>query len=585
MYIYKSKFTNDTFLKNAHTPLAKRFISEINESCDKFRKTPIKALKLSKFRLFDEIGERAKYQEDYYERRRRLTIFFLRVWLFHEKDDISELEDILWSVCDEYTWALPAHLGAILRDENIVPNRVDLFAAETAHTIAEALSLCSEYLHPAVVRRCVSEVFKRVILPYESGDVEKYGLWWDKSGTNNWSAVCGGAVGMTAIYLIEDDERLNKLLERTKFACNTFIDTCSDDGICKEGLSYWTYAVQYYVGLDELMKERTGKGIVENEEKIKRLARFPSVVCLAENCAVKFSDFSDTHLFYGILCKLHERYGVPIPSSSFYRHITDRCARTCGAVRTIAWYNPDLANDNDRTDDMFFELGEWAVLHKNGMCAVIKGGHNKEPHNHNDVGSYMFIKGNDIIADELGAAKYVNIYFDEALRYGFLNAGSQGHSLPIVNGCFQKAGIEYAADSFERIENGVRVSFANAYGKETNLKKLTRELSLKDDGVWIKDKFEFTKSGNSVKERVVTEADAKILSESKVLISQGARDLATLEFSEKGKISISHDSFLMPNPTGRSDVYGSEDKEQSVTLIDLEATTETDVIEITYTIN
>lgn len=584
MYIYKSKFTNETFLKNSDINLAARFIDEINENCKEFRGTPIISAKLSKFRMFDEIGERAEYQEEYYERRRRLTMFFLRVWLFKEKDDIRELEDILWSVCDEYTWALPAHLGAILRDESIVPNRVDLFAAETAHTIAETLSLCAELLHPAVVRRCVNEIFKRVLEPYESGDVEKYGLWWDKSGTNNWSAVCGGSVGMTALYLIEDDERLKKFLERAKFACNTFIGTCSDDGICKEGLTYWTYAVQYYVAFDELMKERTGAGIVENEEKIKKLAEFPSIVCLAKDCVVSFSDFSDTHLFYGILCKLNERYGVPIPCSSFYRHITDRCARTCGAVRTIAWFDPNLIHNSHREDDTYFKDGQWAILHRGDMCVAIKGGHNKEPHNHNDVGSYMFVKGNNIIADDFGAAKYVNIYFDEELRYGFLNAGSQGHSLPIVNGCCQKAGLEYAADIFEKTENRVKISFANAYGKEASVKTLIRELSLTEDGVSVKDRFGFVKNGNFVTERIVTKADAEVLCENKVAILQNGKQMAIIEFLSAGKINISRDGYLVPNPNGDKPVYSSEFKRQDVTLIDLELSSDSNILEIEYTI-
>ena len=389
---------------------------------------------------------------------------------------------------------------------------------------------------------------------------------------------------MTAIYLIENKERLGKLLERAKFACNTFIKTCSDDGICKEGLSYWTYAMQYYVGFDELMRERTGNGIVENEEKIKRLAEFPSAACLTENCVVSFSDFSDTHLFFGILCKLKERYGVSIPCSSFYRHITDRCARTCGAVRTIAWYDPALVHNDKRDDDLFFDIGQWAILRRNNMCVAIKGGHNSEPHNHNDVGSYMFVKGNDTVADELGAAKYVNIYFDEKLRYGFLNAGSHGHSLPIVNGCFQKAGAEYAADSFEKTENGVKLSFAGAYDKEASLRSLVRELTVSDDGILIKDRFEFTKSNNRVADRIVTRSDVDVLSENKVSISQGGRQSAELEFLTEGKITLSHDSYLLTNPSGRSDEYNPSDVAQKVTLIDLESHTDSDVLEIVYKI-
>lgn len=86
-----------------------------------------------------------------------MTFFMLRVWLYHEKENIAELEDILWSVCDEYSWAVAAHMPGIMTDDSVSPNTVDLFAAETAHTVAETLSLVGDELHPLVKKRCVQK--------------------------------------------------------------------------------------------------------------------------------------------------------------------------------------------------------------------------------------------------------------------------------------------------------------------------------------------------------------------------------------------------------------------------------------------
>lgn len=47
-------------------------------------------------------------------------------------------------------------------------------------------------------------------------------------------------------------------------------------------------------------------------------------------------------------------------------------------------------------------------------------------------------------------------YFAGETRYSFLNNGSHGHSVPIVNGCVQLYGCKYAADKFEKTENGIQ---------------------------------------------------------------------------------------------------------------------------------
>lgn len=113
MFIRKSKLSKKYFLEHANNELVRAYLDELNALCDKFKGTPITSLKFSKFRLFDETGDRANYENDFFEKRNRLTVFMLRVWLYGEESDVCELEDVLWAICDEYTWALPAHLKGI----------------------------------------------------------------------------------------------------------------------------------------------------------------------------------------------------------------------------------------------------------------------------------------------------------------------------------------------------------------------------------------------------------------------------------------------------------------------------------------
>ena len=207
------------------------------------------------------------------------------------------------------------------------------------------------------------------------------------------------------------------------------------------------------------------------------------------------------------------------------------------------------------------------------MSVAVKGGSNNESHNHNDVGSYMYVKGCHILADELGAGLYTKDYFLSENRYEILNRGSHGHSLPIVNGCRQQCGVETMADSFEKTENGVKLSFAAAYDPNACLKNLTRFLSLDQSGVCIKDCFTFSKNSNSVTERIITKLDAVITGENTVSITKDGAAVGTVTFLTKGTVRIVQDEYASAG-SGL----------QTVTIIELEGTTDTDTMELSYRI-
>ena len=61
---------------------------------------------------------------------------------------------------------------------------------------------------------------------------------------------------------------------------------------------------------------------------------------------------------------------------------------------------------------------------------AIKGGNNGEPHNHNDVGSFLYFIGEEEIISDLGAGEYTKAYFGPE-RYSVLCCSSRGHSVPI----------------------------------------------------------------------------------------------------------------------------------------------------------
>ena len=189
-------------------------LAEIREKAEEYRRTPIEALKFSEFRLYSQTGDREIYQKSYFSRRGRLACLALAVWFWQNKEDVLALEDTIWAVCDEYTWALPAHIWGEF-DEEARPT-IDLFSAETASALAEICALNEGLLSPDVVKRARDNIRKRVIDRYLS-----VSFGWEHA-QNNWSAVCGGALGIAAMYLCEIDE-LSEIIFRLQTATESYL--------------------------------------------------------------------------------------------------------------------------------------------------------------------------------------------------------------------------------------------------------------------------------------------------------------------------------------------------------------------------
>lgn len=68
-----------------------------------------------------------------------------------------------------------------------------------------------------------------------------------------------------------------------------------------------------------------------------------------------------------------------------------------------------------------------------------KGGHNDEPHNHNDIGCFVILKNKKYVIDDLGWSEYDKWYFGPK-RYDSICTSSKGHSVPVVENFYHLPG-------------------------------------------------------------------------------------------------------------------------------------------------
>lgn len=424
-------------------------LEDIRVESARARKEPVPALLFSKFHLFVKQGTRVEYQKPYYDRRGRLLALALECWLFPVEGTLETLEDLLWMICEEHSWALPAHLPWSYEKliESSVPmaQMVDLFAAETAHALAETLYLLQDRLNPWVVHRVKEELERRVFGPVFSS---AYTFRWEWR-TSNWASVCAGAVGMAALLLIDDGERLAGMIGRLVGAMACFLEGFAVDGCCQEGISYWEYGFGYYVYFAEMLREYTGGELdLLQEDKITAIARFPAVVALTSPQSVSFSDcVEQPFLSTGLHSRLHDRIQAPLPvmtrAARFHENATYRFSQT---VRNLLWTDSTHFHRPYAEGTYVFTDASWVVdkrmLSGTLFAFAAKGGHNNEPHNHNDLGHFLLHAGGETLLVDLGQGAYTRDYFGDK-RYEHVHTSSEGHSVPVINGCVQGAGESY----------------------------------------------------------------------------------------------------------------------------------------------
>jgi len=429
-------------------------------------------------------GDRQPAEAPYSERRRRLLALALDALVFDT--DVVALEDLLWLICEETTWAGVAHFALEVGADYYDPSGVvDLFAADTALALAETLSLLGNRLHPRVQGRVRAEVARRIFQPV-FGDTTFY--WWE-AAEMNWAAVCAGCVGVTALILEDDRERLCGMIDRVlNRALASFLAGYGDDGACPEGMTYWNYGFGHFVYFADALRVFTAGALDplrDGGPKLERIARFPAHVTLAPGRVVNFSDsFESASARAGLATRLAERLGVPIPPVTMPSFHSDRFYRWTVHLRELTWVGAEPSKGDLAPACTFFPDVQWVVdrfsVDGTALAFAAKGGHNDEPHNHNDLGHFILFVGDESLLADLGAGRYTRDYF-WGDRYAHLHPSSRGHSVPVINGGEQHASRRCAARVLSFEERGDGLTFAlnltGAY-EESGLTRFTRRFDL-----------------------------------------------------------------------------------------------------------
>lgn len=477
------------------------------------------------WRDFFETGRRTTYEAPYFERRRRLATLALAAAIESGGDDgvaYDAMVDGIRLILAEPTWCVPAHNtppgGALLALPD--PDRpvLDLFAAETAALLSWTLALHGQTLPREVAALVQGEIDTRVLQPFER-DARSYHWFGLPSNWNPWVV----SNTLTCALLTDVSPACREIILTTAIeSLDAYLDQIPGDGGCPEGVMYWWQSAARLFEAIELLGfvVKDASDEVFRQPLLRALARYPMIVSLGEGdwnaifgdgaarrpkagggsmkdrhppaLLWRFgrrADDADVAHFARVLRGKAPAVELPLPLGRAALALFDDSWRDADVNFTPEFAShPQFLPETQvfsATSIVRMPGSDSGRAATRGLRLVAKGGHNGEPHNHNDVGSFVIAAGGEPLLIDVGSGRYTAASFTAA-RYEQWFTTSNFHNVPVINGRAQPPGREFGARSLQAELEDESWSFAldlaTAYTAETEVGEWTRRFGPDGNG-------------------------------------------------------------------------------------------------------
>lgn len=504
---------------------------------------------------FSRNGTRRNYERVAGARHSRLARLVIAECVEDRGRFLPAIEEAIRAIGSQKAWTLPAHDRAL---NNFTGRQidVDLWTAHVSWTLATADWWLGDKLSGEVRKLVRAELERRTFGPME-GYVRrgKPSMWWP-TGTNNWNAVCTAGVTGAALATIDDRQRRAFYVAVAERSMPYFLSGFTPDGYCSEGLGYWNYGFGHYTLLAETVFQATG-GRIDwfAEPRVREVALFgrrmevlPGVYPAFADCSVKARPDVPTTAF------LSRRLGLGLGD------VEKRGLLLADGVPTSLFELGVLGFPNSATAkpaavqappqplrDWFAEAGILICRpgseNPKGMGVALKGGHNAEHHNHNDVGSFVVALAGGTPLLDPGGEVYTARTFS-AKRYESNVLNSFGHPVPRVAGKLHRTGRAAQAKvlktEFTDRADTLVLDLRSAYDvKELN--KLVRTFVFSREGsgcLTVTDEVEFA-SPQEFGTALITFAKWRREGDAALIVGEGAQSVRVEIAARGGEVKLS----------------------------------------------
>jgi len=450
-----------------------------------------------KYLEFSKSGERTRSDAMMSARRSWLMPLVLAECIEYRGRFLPYVEMVVGELLRQKTWVLSASDPTL----EVFRGRkqfVELYSAELAKELADALYLLRDRINPVLRSEALSVLDARIFRPFRDALRVGKGLWWLR-GENNWNAVCLNGVTAAALTILPERHDRALFAAAAEHYSKNYISGFREDGYAVEGLAYWNYGFSRFVELRErLWRATNGRVDLFANSKVRNIALYgPRFLMFSGNAAA----FGDSVL------------GTkPDPTVLAYiRDTLDPCVslpQEVSSTKVFLLFPRDRAYPKSQCDGRqsvqrrhYFENAGVLVSRPGGssqshLAVTIKGDGNG-PHSHNDIGSYAIALGNQQPVGDPGGLRHYSKRSFGAHRYESKVLNSYGHPVPVVAGQLQvdatKVKPKVLSTSFSEKSDEIVIDMAPAYAVR-DLKSLNRRMQYDRHGlgrVMIEDVFEF----------------------------------------------------------------------------------------------
>jgi len=519
------------------------------------------------FMEFYRNGNRNHYQKPYAERRKALNVAILAELMENKGRFIDFMIDMIWMMCEETTWIIPAHNNVGGYKHSRLPlcdlDRpiIDLMAADTGAAIAIALHYFKDKFDkatPQISRRAEYELDRRLIRAYR--DHTDY--WWmgfmgdESEQLNNWNPWINSNILIVLLLSEYNTRDKSFILDKITQSLDAYLKCYPEDGGCDEGPGYWGRAGASLFDCIEILHEYSnGRIDIFSEQKIKNMCDFIHRAHISDGYFVNFADAppratfnpaltyrfgkwtgSETAMAFGV----DTLYG-DINRIQLGRFGINRVIREFMVTEEMRSYNKHFKHE----ESVFLEDIEVAYLRTQTphgeLFIAAKGGDNLENHNHNDVGSFMIFGASQPMIVDAGALEYTKKTFSPQ-RYEIWTNCSLWHNLPEINGAKQICGHEYMADNVLFTETETSSVFSldiqKAYQPSAGAVRWTRlfKLDRTSDEISITEDFVLNKKTKDIRISLITNPRPEI-EDSRITLQSGDKRML-IEVDDELNISV-----------------------------------------------
>ena len=475
---------------------------------------PIPQLIASDFMMFKRDGNRSIYEGKFFPRRAMAIELAVAEYIEGKGRFVDKLIDVLWLILEETTWVLPAHNPAKEGVNTCLPyaytghvDYIDLFSATTAATLSFIYYLCHDIFDKVTTiinDRLLFELNRRIIEPFMNDPDLWNKCWWTGirgNEVNNWCPWIVSNVLTVCALTVKDQAVRTTLVKKSLPMLDAFTSVYHSDGGCDEGPSYWNAAGGALYNACLVLYDLTNGYVnVFDDPLIKNMGEYAVKVVISHNRVLNFADSpsrtnpSPILLYHwGRSCSsemmtsfAQSRLNGNFPPAALetgmpYRSIRFLCTERPEPAEYVApdkfWLDGIVIAGTRETGDP-----------SKGLYLALKGGHNGESHNHNDLGNFIvFADGNPIFIDA-GSGKYTRRTFSPE-RYTIWAMSSDYHNCATFNGIPQRWGRQFRSSDEIYDENSgkLTLNLTTAYPAECNLEKYLRSAVLENGVITVED--------------------------------------------------------------------------------------------------